>query len=85
MEEEKEQPSSCKDISMFKALPPAFMGEKLKAEATSGNKQPKGYSLHKPQACMCDTLWSVYNRNNLLIVSFSVLGPQAVLRVCRGW
>lgn len=69
---------------MFKALPPAFIREKLKAEATAGNKQPKGYSLHKSQACMCDSLGSIYDRDNLLIVSFPVLGPQAVLRVCRG-
>lgn len=59
---------------MFKALPPAFMGEKLKVEATLGNKQLKGYSLHKPQDCICDPLWSIYNRSNLLVVFFSV-GP----------
>lgn len=69
---------------MFKALPPVFMGEKLKAEATSGNKQPKGYSLHMPQAFVCYSLWSIYNWNKLLIVSFSALGPQAGLRVCKG-
>lgn len=63
---------------MFKALPPAFIEEKLNAEATSGNKQPKGYSLPKPQSCMCDSLWSIYNGNNLLIVNFPVLDPQAV-------
>lgn len=68
-----QSPSSC------------FYGRKAEGRSHIWKqKQPRGYSFHMPQACMCDSLWPIYNQNKLFKVSLSVWGPQASLKVCKG-